>query len=510
MPDRSHDDIPPLRSDVTWEPSPVPEDDSFRLFDALLSRQAKVTPLGRRIATYLDQPQSHEALLARLDADQVAISRPELEGVLDHFASLQLFESEAIDAISSRWQTMLQRFRQDPGHVPLLIPQDLRFECTCCGSCCCGVNVSPVTKDILAGLEGERCQALASNPRCQGEIFVSLTTDEASGEVVMCPSRNGRCIFVDADGLCDIHRRFGEHAKPHICRTFPFMFTLTPDGIEVSLQTECRDLPRAMQGTRLVDCEGALRDILSHAEVVVPPPFVSVDRMRRWSFETFRTLRSQVIDILAHSRQTGFVAAIEVLNGLSEGLSQSASSVPNTSELASRFYQLLMSIGQSLTSLRTPLSEAAGRFRLVTRNLDQVLDALAEAPLHMDVILASDEDGDAAPLSRLLLSASWQGRDVLTAPTILGGIGLLHLRWMLARALAIARGRQVNRTHLSGRDLMDAWAVVHMLFRNRSVRGILEGCIDEIETVMGLGLPTLVEARHSLVRLHPQNDLYLF
>ena len=503
--------IPPLRSDVTWEESPVPGDDSFRLFDALLGRQIKVTSLGRQMATYLDQPQSRNALHARLNADEQGISFDEMNGVLDHFETLQLFESDALLAISQRWEKMLARFRKDPASVPLVIPPGLRFECSCCGSCCSGVNISPVTPDILAGLEGPRFDALSKNPRCHGELFVSLTTDKAEGEVVLCPSRNGRCIFVDADGLCEIHRRFGSAAKPHICRTFPFLFTLTPSGIEVSLQTECRDLLTASQGTLLSERESELREILAHAEVVVTRPFISLDRTSRVSFDAYRELRDHIISTVANMHEVGLDLAVRVMGIVRETMHQDDLVDLSADGVATRFYRLLMGIGQSIAALRSePVSAAEGRFRLVTRNLDNVLSALAEAPLHMDAILTSDEHGDAATVSRITLTASWQGRDILTAPTLLAGIGMYHLRWILARTLAIVRCRQVNRTHLTGRDLMDAWAVVHMLFRNRSVRGVVEGYADEIGSVLGLGLPTLIAARQSLVRLDPQSDIYLY
>jgi len=504
-------DIPPLRTDVTWEESPVPGDDSFRLFDALLGRQVKVTPLGRQLATYLDQPQSRDTLQARLNADEHQISLSEMNGVIDHFETLQLFESDALTSISQRWDQMVTRFRQDPAGVPFVFLPGSRFTCSCCGSCCGGVNISPVTADVMAGFEGSRFEILSGNPRCHGELFVSLTTDKAEGEVVMCPSRNGQCIFVDADGLCEIHRRFGETAKPHICRTFPFMFTLTPEGIEVSLQTECRDLPASSQGSLLAEHEAELRQILEHAEVVVAPPFLSLDRTHRLSFDAYRELRTNVLKALPDMHEVGLNRAVRVLDIVQKTVNHDDSEGPSPDKTATRFYRLLMGIGQSLAALKSvPASAAEGRFRLVTKNLDNVLEALAEAPLHMDLIMASDEHGDAAKVSEITLAGAWQGRDILTAPTLMTGIGMYHLRWILTRAMAIVRCRQVNRTNLTGRDLMDAWVVVHMLFRNRSVRSVMETHSDEIASVLGLGLRTLIAARQSLVRLDPQNDLYLY
>ena len=44
---------------------------------------------------------------------------------------------------------------------------------------------------------------------------------------------DGACTFLDRDGLCLVHKRLGEAAKPRVCRQFPFVFVAAPGGERV-------------------------------------------------------------------------------------------------------------------------------------------------------------------------------------------------------------------------------------------------------------------------------------
>ncbi len=48
-----------------------------------------------------------------------------------------------------------------------------------------------------------------------------------------------RCVFLDPDNLCSIHRDFGIESKPVACRAFPFTVTPTPDGVFVGISHYC-------------------------------------------------------------------------------------------------------------------------------------------------------------------------------------------------------------------------------------------------------------------------------
>lgn len=46
---------------------------------------------------------------------------------------------------------------------------------------------------------------------------------------------DGKCQFLSDDNQCRLHTLAGAHAKPSMCRLFPFTFTETPDGVFSSL-----------------------------------------------------------------------------------------------------------------------------------------------------------------------------------------------------------------------------------------------------------------------------------
>src|ERR1700690_10597 len=57
----------------------------------------------------------------------------------------------------------------------------------------------------------------------------------------------GRCVFLDEDNLCIVHKSSGLEAKPIACQFFPLHAIASPGGIHVALNTGCR---------RLVDMSG--------------------------------------------------------------------------------------------------------------------------------------------------------------------------------------------------------------------------------------------------------------
>ena len=51
--------------------------------------------------------------------------------------------------------------------------------------------------------------------------------------------KDGRCIFLEPDGLCRIHREFGLAAKPLICQMFPFQLVPLDDHAGLTLRRFC-------------------------------------------------------------------------------------------------------------------------------------------------------------------------------------------------------------------------------------------------------------------------------
>ena len=105
-----------------------------------------------------------------------------------------------------------------PAAAPRLCLQSVymrRFVCDGrrCGSLCCcakwGVALDAAT---LARYEGR--------PELLHELKKGLERSEATGGWIM-RHENGRCVFLRADGLCSLHRRFGIGAISDVCAEYP-------------------------------------------------------------------------------------------------------------------------------------------------------------------------------------------------------------------------------------------------------------------------------------------------
>ncbi len=74
-------------------------------------------------------------------------------------------------------------------------------------------------------------------------------------------------MFLDDRGLCRIHAKFGEAAKPLACRVYPYAFHPAGKTFAVSLRYSCPSVV-ANRGTPVIKQAGELRRL---GELVIPP-----------------------------------------------------------------------------------------------------------------------------------------------------------------------------------------------------------------------------------------------
>ena len=103
---------------------------------------------------------------------------------------------------------------------PLII-EAMQHNCIGCGACCQGAKVY-----VRPGEEADRVRRLAK------ELGV---VEEAVGDDNWLLRDGGRCAFLQDDGLCSIHARFGMDAKPNVCKQFPYVIIETESGIRVGM-----------------------------------------------------------------------------------------------------------------------------------------------------------------------------------------------------------------------------------------------------------------------------------
>ena len=145
--------------------------------------------------------------------------------------------------------------------LPLVFPEDIRYNCQCCGRCCAGWAVGLTNVDYAKVKDvkwGELHPELAG-----GELFINREKEflaNASGyPYYVKPRADGRCSFL-VDNMCFMHKTLGETSKPGMCQLFPYTFTATPDGVYVGIVFNSMAAARNL-GSLLSEQEEMLRGI---------------------------------------------------------------------------------------------------------------------------------------------------------------------------------------------------------------------------------------------------------
>ena len=96
---------------------------------------------------------------------------------------------------------------------------------------------------------------------------------------------DGGCVFLNEAGLCRIHAKFGEAAKPLACRIYPYAFHPAGDEVRVSLRYSCPSVV-ANRGEAIEDQPAELKRtarLVVPAEVSrMPPPPVCPGQQLAW------------------------------------------------------------------------------------------------------------------------------------------------------------------------------------------------------------------------------------
>jgi Fe-S-cluster containining protein len=126
------------------------------------------------------------------------------------------------------------------------------YRCRHAGACCSSGWDIPVEPGVEERLRASlRSGALrvpdgrpaptppGSEPGREATCFRSVDGLPHGARVVLEADSAGRCVFLEADGRCAVHRHLGLEALPPACRDFPRMATLTPLGASITLSHYC-------------------------------------------------------------------------------------------------------------------------------------------------------------------------------------------------------------------------------------------------------------------------------
>ena len=160
-----------------------------------------------------------------------------------------------------------------------LLPIAEAWDCHGCGRCCRGT--------IIRLNEGDqarlRDQHWEQHPDfCGQKIIVRHRLRQP--QYSLAKRKDGRCIFLEADGLCRIHREFGLAAKPLVCQMFPFQLVPLDDHAALTLRRFCPSAA-ANQGRNIAEYLDDARRMAEQGGLAAAPgepPPVAGRRPRRW------------------------------------------------------------------------------------------------------------------------------------------------------------------------------------------------------------------------------------
>ena len=114
--------------------------------------------------------------------------------------------------------------------MKLHLPAEQNYDCVQCGrSCQAGWDIA-VEEPVRQKLEGHPLTL-----RVIQEHGAALVEKKGGLVLNMTPA----CGYLEPDLLCGIHRHIGVEAKPNICRLFPYILSVTPEGAYVGVSYSC-------------------------------------------------------------------------------------------------------------------------------------------------------------------------------------------------------------------------------------------------------------------------------
>lgn len=119
---------------------------------------------------------------------------------------------------------------------PLQLPTIQNWSCHNCSGCC-RQHLIEITDEERQRVLGQKWTTKDGVP--EGPVVVPHRSSMWKKSWRLAHAEDGGCVFLNDDGLCRIHAKFGEAAKPLACRIYPYALHPSGKKITVSLRFSC-------------------------------------------------------------------------------------------------------------------------------------------------------------------------------------------------------------------------------------------------------------------------------
>ena len=113
------------------------------------------------------------------------------------------------------------------------------YRCQNSGACCTANWPIPVEADRLARLQAALASGDLRPTVSGGRPPLEILPDAPKETPALLAVRDGRCVFHDPAGSCEIHKTLGHNALPLACRQFPRVCVTDSRGVSVTLSHYC-------------------------------------------------------------------------------------------------------------------------------------------------------------------------------------------------------------------------------------------------------------------------------
>ena len=165
----------------------------------------------------------------------------------------------------------------------LELPVLQNWDCHNCGGCCKQhqIEITDAERDRILAQGWTQADGIPAGK----SVIEKLSGWFGRPRWRLAHQADGGCVFLDEKGLCRIHAKFGEAAKPLACRIYPYAFHPAGKSVAVSLRFSCPSVVKNA-GRTMTQQQGEIRRL---AEAVVPenakdlpPPAINAHERLDW------------------------------------------------------------------------------------------------------------------------------------------------------------------------------------------------------------------------------------
>ncbi len=198
-----------------------------------------------------------------------------------------------------------------------VLDPETKFSCGSCTKCCDQPWGTLIERDKAEALKQHDFSAY---PQLVGKEFYHADKETPEEYYVLAKGEGTRCLFLDADGLCIIHKEMGPEAKPYPCLKFPYTVSETPIDDRISVDFGCPAV-QSMRGPQLSEQLEDIQTVVEQSERPVSRDArIQLDPQCTLSVDEAEALYERLWRIFESSREgdmwTRFSAALSLLVGV--------------------------------------------------------------------------------------------------------------------------------------------------------------------------------------------------